>query len=107
MDEAEDSKDYEYENIKAKFPEISFRNDIVENSDNSTKKRKTMDEIMNDLNLGEEDAGLIRSGSRKRCLVSIKLQFINEALNHKYTHKEIGHFIGISQSAVTKLLNNS
>lgn len=51
-----------------------------------------------------EDIEFIKSGSRKRYLTEIKLEFIRFAIASKYSYKEIGSFIGISQSGISTLL---
>lgn len=106
MDSPEESQNYDYNGIKAIFPEISFQDNIIKYLGDNDHEKKTLDEIINGLSLGEIDCKLIKSGSRKRYLIDFKLLFIKEALKYKYTYKEIGEFIGISQSAVTKLIND-
>jgi putative transposase len=106
MNEPEDNEIYDYTNIKLEYPDTFLKGEVIKSLESRPSRRETLDEIINSLNLNQENKNLIKSGSRKRHLNNIKLQFIYEALKYKYTHKEIGEFIGISQPAVTKLLNN-
>ncbi|MGM9972695.1 MAG: transposase [Clostridiaceae bacterium] len=94
----------DFKDIKNMFPDISFENITVEDIKSIKPDRKSLDEIISGIVLREEDYNLIKTGSRKRHLMNLKLIYINEALKYKYTLKEIGEFIGISQSAVTKLI---
>ena len=48
---------------------------------------------------------LILSGSKKRELTSIKMQFIKDALLQKYTLKEISKFLNLSISTISMLLS--
>ncbi|MDF2674054.1 MAG: transposase [Clostridiales bacterium] len=90
MESPDENQDYDYEDIKAIFPNISFENDTIKHLRNCKLDRKTLDEIINIMGLGQEEYDLIKSGSRKRHLIDLKLLFIKEALKFKYTHKEIG-----------------
>ncbi len=94
----------DFKDIKNMFPDISFENITVEDIKSIKPDRKSLDEIISGIVLREEDYNLIKTDSRKRHLMNLKLIYINEALKYKYTLKEIGEFIGISQSAVTKLI---
>ena len=107
METLEDNQDPEYKDIKELIPGISFGNITVKDPGNIKSVPKTLDEIISSMVLSQEDYFLIKSGSRKRHLMNLKLRYINEALKHKYTLKEIGEFIGISQSAVTKLIKKA
>ncbi|WP_426351085.1 transposase [Alloiococcus sp. CFN-8] len=104
MESLEEIHNTDFKDIKDMFPDIRFRNITVENSKSIESDRKALDEIISSIVLKEGDYDLIKAGSRKRHLMSLKLLYINEALKYKYTLKEIGEFIGISQSAVTKLI---
>lgn len=106
MNGHEDNQDYEYEGIKLRFTENSLESNTYECTGNNVPKRITLEEILNSLNLDEENYNLIKFGSRKRNIIDMKILFIKEALKYKYTYKEIGGFIRISQSAVTKLLKD-
>jgi putative transposase len=110
------SEDYKNENeenesIKVKFPHISFEPyDFMPQSEekysqDTFKKRDTLEEILRKFSNKDEVYDLIKLGSRKRCLTDSKVQFINAALELKYTIKEIGDFIGISQTAVLHLIS--
>lgn len=104
MESPEDSQACDYQSLKLRFPQDSLKGDMAEYAKNGVSKRLTLEEILNNLNLDEEKYNLIKSGSRKRHITDMKVLFIKEALKYKYTHKEIGEFINISQTAVTKLL---
>lgn len=66
--------------------------------------RKRLDEILIDTGLSLDDYRLVKAGSRQRHLTAYKRLYIKAALEQKYTLKEIGANIGLSDVAVFKLL---
>ena len=98
----EDNKEIEYEEIKKMDFRISLYGNLYTNT--VISYRKSLECILNDLNLELVDVNLIKSGSKKRYLTDLKIKFINLAVEHKYTLKDIGEFIGVSQSAISKLI---
>lgn len=69
----------------------------------SDRKRKSLDHILEEVTNDKAVANDIRNGSRKRCLTGYKKDYIKHALAAKYTMKEIGEHISISEVAVWKL----
>ena len=71
--------------------------------DSIMEKKRTLDDILwqiaNDQKIYDE----IKSGSRKRYLSSYKKEFIEFAMKFRYTMKEIGDSISISDVAVFKI----
>ncbi len=67
-------------------------------------ERKRLDEILIDTGMSLDQFKLIKSGSRRRDLTHYKKLYINMALEQKYTLKEIGGNIGLSDVAVYKLV---
>lgn len=66
---------------------------------------KSLDEILNSLNIDAQIKSLIKIGSKKHNLTDYKIIFIKEALKNKYTLKEIGTFLNTSQPAISNLLS--
>lgn len=69
------------------------------------KHRKSLEDILESLNLKTELKILITSGSKKRSLTDHKVKFITEALNNKYTLNEIVSFPNIGRLSVSMLLS--
>ncbi|MDD2447659.1 MAG: transposase [Tissierellia bacterium] len=66
---------------------------------------KTLDQILQDVTKDEKIYKEIKLGSRKRYLTKYKKEFIDAAMKLKYTMKEIGESISISDAAVFKIFN--
>lgn len=95
-----DEGDYEKDSIigdKAFISSIKQKKEQVQ--------RKELDEILWETGISDIDFKLIKKGSRKRHLAFYKTAYVQEALKHQYTYKEIGENIGISDAAVYKLVN--
>jgi REP element-mobilizing transposase RayT len=73
-------------------------------SQTTVPERKRLDEILVDTGLSPEDYKLIKAGSRRRHLTPYKRLYVEIALHHKYTLREIGDNIGLSDVAAFKLL---
>lgn len=73
---------------------------------NSEEKvhKPTLDEILKETGLDNEEFHLIKMGSRRRILTKYKLCYIQEAIKMQYTLKEIGENINISEAAVADIL---
>jgi len=69
------------------------------------KQRKSLDDIFESLDLKPDLKMLITSRSKKRSITDYKIKFIAEALNNKYTCKEIASYLNISRSSVSMLLS--
>ncbi|WP_139902667.1 transposase [Clostridium thermarum] len=67
--------------------------------------RKSLDDIFRSLNLDYELEQLLLSGSKKPSLTNYKLNFIKEALKHKYTLKEISAFLNVKSNSLSMLLS--
>ncbi len=67
--------------------------------------RESMDEILKLVSVSEEDFKRIKSASRARRLTPLKIRYIEECLKRNYRMEDIGKNIGISQAAVSKMLN--
>jgi REP element-mobilizing transposase RayT len=67
--------------------------------------RESMDEILKLVSVSEEDFKRIKSASRARSLTPTKIRYIEECLKRNYRMEDIGKNIGISQAAVSKMLN--
>ncbi|MEW6183089.1 MAG: hypothetical protein AB1500_07925, partial [Bacillota bacterium] len=66
-------------------------------------ERKRLDEILIDTGVSLDEYKLIKSGSRRRDLTRYKKLYVKAALEQRYTLKEIGGNIGLSDVAVYKL----
>ena len=67
---------------------------------------KTLDQILSDITKDEKIYKEIKLGSRKRYLSSYKKEYVEAAMKLKYTMKEIGESISISDAAVFKIINS-
>jgi len=70
-------------------------------------ERKRLDEILIDTDVSIEDYKLIKEASRKRHLIEYKLAYANNARKLKYTNKEIGENIGLTESAIKELVRRN
>lgn len=68
------------------------------------KQRKGLEEVLAETGVSEEYYNLIKSGSRKRSLTEYKIQFIQAAIQERYTYSEIGRFIGMTYSGIYNIL---
>jgi putative transposase len=84
----------------------SKRAEIKAENSNLGTKRKTLEEILKNTVVSETDLKLVRTGSRRRALKSLKKQYIIEAAEEGYTQQEIGSYIKISGAAVNKIMTN-
>jgi hypothetical protein len=77
----------------------------------STKKKveqkKRLDKILIGLEISQEIYELIKTGSRRRDLTIYKINYFKEALKLNYTQADMGHNIGISESAARNMINRS
>lgn len=67
--------------------------------------RKRLDEILIDTGVSNTEYEQIKKGARSRNLVHYKYLYIKQAVELKYTYKEIGTNISISDAAVKNILN--
>jgi len=74
---------------------------------NQVKERKRLDEILIETGVSEEGYRLIKAGKRRTDLTKYKRKYAEEALNYKYTYKEIGNNIGMSDTGIRNLLNRN
>ena len=68
------------------------------------KERKRLDEILIETGVSIEDYKMIKGASRKRHLTEYKLEYAKTALEQKYTNKEIGENIGMTESAIKEMV---
>lgn len=93
--------DKDYENIGVIGDEV-YQIMCIDKKRNESRKR--LDEILFDTGIEMEDYSLVKAGSRKRTLTVYKLEYIRTALNLRYTNKEIGQNISITESAIKELI---
>lgn len=67
-------------------------------------ERRSLDNVLRETARNHREYELIKRGSRQRILTTTKLEYINLALQWHYTYEEIGQSIGVSDTAVRKLL---
>lgn len=67
-------------------------------------ERKRLDEILAETGIKINDYALVKAGSRKRNLTSYKIAYARAALDLKYTYKEIGENIKLTDSAIKDLI---
>ncbi len=101
-------EDVHYDSAKIigtqEFVESIIGNADSEQESQQKQARRPLDEILKAECGTEEDFELIKSGSRKRRLGSIKANYIEEAVKEGYSYREIGENISISDSAVALYL---
>lgn len=103
-DAHESGSSADYESIKASF-KLNGKSLYYNIHKSIVTERKSLEEILNSLSLDIELKELIKSGSSKHSLAPTKIEFIKEALVNKYSLREIGEFLSISQSALSKFLS--
>ena len=108
MDDEEDEEYKEFlENLENKedIKRKKEKKEIRELLELSSKKRKSLQEILENISEGEENFNLIKNGSRKRSLTRYKIRYIKEAIEERYTLKEIGNYISVSDVAILDMFN--
>lgn len=70
------------------------------------RKKRPFHEILREVSRDEKIYYEIKRGSRKRALTSVKKEYIEACIKEKYTLKEIGKSILISDAAVYQILNS-
>lgn len=70
-------------------------------------ERKRLDEILIETGVSEEGYRLIKAGKRRMDLTKYKVKYAEEALCFKYTYREIGNNIGMSDTGVRNLLRRN
>jgi len=90
----------EFEDIKI-IGEVDSVNEVSCAND----PKESLDEILKNITLKEDDFKLIKKASRRRSLTKLKIKYIEECLKKNYKMSDIGENIGISQSAVSRLIN--
>ncbi|MDK2936938.1 MAG: REP-associated tyrosine transposase [Eubacteriaceae bacterium] len=71
-----------------------------------SRRRETLDQILERVSDCEEVFRLIKSGSRQRTLSIYKISYVKEAVDLGYTLKEIGDNINLSATAVNRMSVN-
>lgn len=69
------------------------------------EQRKRLDEILIETEVSDKDFENIKKGSRKRNLTKYKIEYAKAAVELKYTYKEIGNNIGMTDTAIRNLLS--
>jgi len=70
-----------------------------------SEQRQSLEALLEQIAGTQENCRAILDGSRKRHLTALKQEFIKEALDANYRMKEIGVCLGVSDSAVFRLVN--
>lgn len=70
----------------------------------AVQTRKSLDEILLNTGLSNDEFNRIKEGSKSRDLTQFKLLYIKEALENKYTYTEISSNISVSRSSAKELL---
>lgn len=103
----DDSKNYERINDLSKELWEESDLDWKLNIGNEKKERESLEDIGNRIFKEESKLNLILSGSKRRDLTEQKLEFIREALNEKYTLKQISSYLNNTESAISLLLSRN
>lgn len=104
-DEEEKNKEMDYENIKHEFQLNDNALKLIRDEEIKSKI-KSLDEILDSMDIEVETKELIKAGSKKRSVTPYKILFIREAINNKHTLKEIGIFLKASQPAISSLISH-
>ncbi|GIM28196.1 hypothetical protein CPJCM30710_08620 [Clostridium polyendosporum] len=106
-DNCDNKKDYEI--IKDTLIQKWDVNEITLTFDKnkSCMERESLNDISNRIFCDKVQKNLILSGSRRRGLTRQKLAFIKEAINNKYTIKEISNYLNNTEPAVSLLLSRN
>lgn len=91
---------YKKESLVVKRSSFSCKATIV-------NKRKTLDEIVNELSISEHTFMNIRNGRRHKELTPIKVAIVKRALEECYSLREIAEYLNIVPSAVSKLISRN
>ncbi|KUO70288.1 MAG: hypothetical protein APF77_04440 [Clostridia bacterium BRH_c25] len=92
----------DYDNVKV-VGEEAYQ--ILCSTKKKVEQRKRLDEILIGMGISQEIYELIKSGSRRRDLTIHKISYLKEAIRLNYTHEEMGHNIGITESAVRSMIS--
>lgn len=102
---SEEDKKKEFENFKKQFS-FSDSGNIFDNQLNCISKSQVpMEELLKQTGIPKSINRLIIEGSQNRSIRQYKYIFITLASKEKYTLKQIGGFLNISESAVCKFLS--
>ncbi len=85
--------------------EIIGKVDLLDKVSCPDNPKESLDEILKNITFNEKDFRLIKKASRKRSLTKLKIKYIEECLKKNYKMSDIGENIGISQSAISRLIN--
>lgn len=104
-DDKNQLKDYELiRNSILKLWKIDDTTELIEMI-KPEKKREAIDEVADRIFIDSTLKDLVVLGNKRRDLTPLKILFIKEALNLKYTLREISSFLNSSQSAISLLLS--
>ena len=78
---------------------------LIDQPQNIVHHRKKLDAVLADTGVSVEEFEMIKTGSRQRSLENYKIQYANEAARLKYTLKEIGQNISVSDVSIFHLLH--
>lgn len=108
-----DLKDTDDKDLKKEFEEEDiigdneFKESFIDKESDINEKEIFLDEILKLVCPSLVDYELIKQGSRKRYLMSLKQKYANKALSYGYNLVEISDNINISHSALRKILNGT
>ncbi|HNR04262.1 MAG TPA: hypothetical protein PKU88_11225 [Bacillota bacterium] len=100
----EQDEEIDYDNSKA-IGEEAYQ--IMCLTRKQVKERKRLDEILIGTGVSEEGYWLIKAGKRRMDLTDYKVKYAQEALSHKYSYKEIGDNIDMSDTGIRNLLKRN
>lgn len=70
-------------------------------------KRSALDEILKSICLDEEDYELIKAGSKRSYLISMKREYARIAKENRYTNTQIASNIGVSERTIRDYLKSN
>lgn len=104
--EGNDSNDVEDFKLLSAYFDTEYKDDEF-NVDTIyvSHSRDSLDSIGNRVFQDIKIKEVILSGGRQRHLTPIRINFINEAISHRYTMKDIANYLNCAESTVSSLLS--
>jgi DNA-directed RNA polymerase specialized sigma subunit len=100
-----EDKNKEFENFKKQFSFIDAGSNFKDQLTCISKSQVPMEELLKQIEISESIYRLIVEGSHNPSIRQYKYIFITLAFKEKYTLKQLGGFLSISESDVCKFLS--
>jgi putative transposase len=87
--------------------EANLKLSLTAEQNSKPAEKLSLDQLLKETGVSEEDFKLIKSGTRQRRLSSYKAEYYSKAVLYGYTYEEIGANINLTAAAVAKALKKS